>query len=97
MTIEENILIREIKEEHHISSVREDDSNFLRYIREGISDINLNNGVETDFEKDLLSRRLLKLYVLFADNKQLADFKILYAGDYAERQRYYFQKQHSNI
>lgn len=97
MKVEEKILIDEIKEEQQVSTLREDDSIFLRYIREGMADINENNGVETNFEEDLISRRLLKLYVLFADNKKLAEFKVLYAGDYAERQRYYFQKQYSNL
>ena len=90
-------LLEEIKVEHQISTFRKDDSALLSYIHEGSLDINENNGKETDFDKDLISRRLLKLYVLFADNKQLATFKSYYAGDYAERQRFYFQEHNTNL
>lgn len=93
----EKKLLAEIKLEHQISSFREDDDSLLNYIREGICDINENNGINTDFNKDLISRRLLKLYVLYADNKRLAEFKCLYVGDYAERQRYYFQSTRTNV
>lgn len=90
-------ILKEIKTEQQISTFRKDDTALLNYIHEGILDINENNGVDTDFDKDLISRRLLKLYVLFADNKQLATFKAYYSGDYAERQRFYFQEHNTNL
>lgn len=93
----EKQLLKEIKLEHQISTFRKDDTALLNYIHEGITDINENNGVNTNFDRDLISRRLLKLYVLFADNKQLAAFKTNYVGDYAERQRFYFQKYNSDL
>ena len=101
MTLEvtdlEKTLLTEIKLEHQTSSFRNDDQSLLNYIREGMADINENNGADTDFENDLLSRRLLKLYVLYADNKRIAEFKCLYVGEYAERQRFYFQKSCTNL
>ncbi len=96
-TEKEKEILSEFKEENHISSLREDDESILNYIREGIADINENNGTITDFDKDLISRRLLKLYVLYADNKRVAEFKSLYAGEYAERQRFYFQASCTNV
>lgn len=90
-------LLSEIKKEHQISAFRNDDETFINYIHEGIADINENNGVKTDYENDIISRRLLKLYVLYADNKRLAEFKSLYSGEYAERQRHYFQESNSNV
>ena len=90
-------LLEEIKIEHQISSFRKDDTALINYIHEGIADIDENNGVVTDYDEDLISRRLLKLYVLFADNKQLANFKVYYSNDYAERLRFYFQKYNTNL
>ena len=89
-------LLEELKTDKIIPSLRKEEE-FVNYIYEGIQDINENNGVETDFKADLLSRRLLKLYVLYADNKRLAEFKSLYNADYAERQRYYFQTKDTSL
>ena len=89
-------LLEELKTDKIIPSLRKEEG-FINYIYEGIQDINENNGVETDFETDLLSRRLLKLYVLYADNKRLAEFKSLYNADYAERQRHYFQNKDTSL
>lgn len=93
----EQKLLEEIRNELQLSPTQNYNSILTNYIKEGILDINENNGIETDYEKDLISKRLLRLYVIYAYYKRLAEFKNLYAGDYAERQRFYFQATYTNI
>lgn len=82
-------LLKEIREEQHISAFRED-SEFEGYIKDGIFDIDEYCGKKIDYEEDLKARRLLKNYVLYADYKKLAEFKQIYIGEYDELQRKYY-------
>lgn len=83
------IFLDEYRIENHISPFRED-SEFDKYIADGIYDINNYCGVKINYEEDLRARRLLKNYVLYADYKRLAEFKQLYIGDYDALQRKYY-------
>lgn len=83
-------LITEIRGEQHISPFEEDEV-LEGYIKEAEYDINNHTGTEIDFEKDLKARSLLKNYVLYSRFKRLAEFKQLYAGEYANLQAEYYK------
>lgn len=87
-------LITEIRGEQHISPL-EEDKVLEGYIKEAEYDINDSSGAQIDYNKDLKARSLLKNYVLYARFKRLAEFKQLYAGDYAKLQAEYYKP--SNI
>ena len=81
-------LLEEIKLEQHTSPFKED-KEIIGYIKDGEYDINYHTGTKIDYDVDLHARSLLKNYVLYADYKQLAEFKELYVGDYADLQAKY--------
>ena len=83
-------LITEIRGEQHISPF-EEDKVLEGYIKEAEYDINNHTGAEIDYEKDLKARSLLKNYVLYSRFKRLAEFKQLYAGEYANLQADYYK------
>lgn len=83
-------IIKEIRLEQHVSPFRENEE-FEGYVKDGIYDINDKCGAKIDYEKDLKARSLLKNYILYADYKRLAEFKELYAGEYAELQAKYYK------
>ncbi len=83
-------LIAEIRGEQHISPF-EEDKVLEGYIKEAEYDINNHTGTVIDFEKDLKARSLLKNYVLYSRFKRLAEFKQLYAGEYANLQADYYK------
>lgn len=83
-------LIAEIRGEQHISPF-EEDKVLEGYIKEAEYDINNHTGPVIDFEKDLKARSLLKNYVLYSRFKRLAEFKQLYAGEYANLQADYYK------
>lgn len=90
-------LIEQIRKEQHVSPYR-DNEEFTQYIKDGIYDINNYCGTDIDYTTDLKARRLLINYVMYADNKRLAEFKTLYIGDYDELQRqYYIDFKNSNV
>lgn len=89
-------LISEMREEYHLSPFRED-SEFSNFVKDGVYDINNCVGCEIDYSKDLKARRLLKLYVLFADDKLTAEFKAKYISEYDELQRLYYVNNSSSI
>lgn len=93
----EKKILEEIRNELQLSPTENCNLILSNYIKEGILDIDENNGIKTDYEKDLISKRLLRLYVIYAYYKRLAEFKNLYSGDYAERQRFYFQATYTNV
>ena len=82
-------LLDEIKLEQQISPFL-DEKIIITFINDGIYDIEKNVGFEIDFATDLKARTLLKNYVLYANHKRLAEFKILYGGEYIELQREYY-------
>ncbi|CDE14100.1 putative uncharacterized protein [Clostridium sp. CAG:470] len=82
-------LLKEIKSEQHLSPFKEDEE-IISYIKEGEFDINYIVGKEINYDEDLQARSLLKNYVLYADNKRLAEFKELYGGEYAFLQARYY-------
>ncbi len=82
-------ILKEIKSEQHLSPFKEDEE-IISYIKEGEFDINHIVGKEIKYDEDLQARSLLKNYVLYADNKRLAEFKELYGGEYAFLQARYY-------
>ena len=82
-------ILKEIKSEQHLSPFKEDEE-IISYIKEGEFDINYIVGKELNYDEDLQARSLLKNYVLYADNKRLAEFKELYGGEYAFLQARYY-------
>ncbi len=82
-------ILKEIKSEQHLSPFKEDEE-IISYIKEGEFDINYIVGKEINYDEDLQARSLLKNYVLYADNKRLAEFKELYGGEYAFLQARYY-------
>lgn len=82
-------ILKEIKSEQHLSPFKEDEE-IISYIKEGEFDINHIVGKEINYDEDLQARSLLKNYVLYADNKRLAEFKELYGGEYAFLQARYY-------
>lgn len=83
-------ILSEIKEEQHISPLFSDDS-LKQYIVEAEFNINDSSGKKIDYDIDLDARSLLKTYVMYANHKKLAEFKALYAGDYAGLQAKYYK------
>lgn len=83
-------LIEQIRKEQHISPF-EDDDVIKGYIKEAGYDINNHCGTEIDYKKDLKARSLLKDYVFYAREKRLAEFRQLYAGEYAILQAKYYK------
>ena len=83
-------LVNQIRDEQHISPFEEDEV-IIGYIKEAEYDINHNCGTEIDYEKDLKARSLLKDYVFYAREKRLAEFRQLYAGEYAILQAEYYK------
>lgn len=82
-------LLKQIKDEQHISPFEEDDV-IIGYIKEAEYDINDNCGTEINYEDDLKARSLLKDYVFYAREKRLAEFRQLYGGEYAVLQAKYY-------
>lgn len=82
------ILLEEIKSEQHTSPFKED-KEIIGYIKQAEYNINYVSGAIIDYDVDLDARSLLKNYVLYADNKQLAEFRELYGGEYADLQAKY--------
>ena len=66
------------------------DESLINYIKEAEYSINQNSGNSIDYDKDLEARSLLKNYVLYANDKRLAEFKQLYCGEYAKLQAKYY-------
>ena len=83
-------LTEEVREEQHISPF-EEDKVIIGYIKEAEFDINDAAGSKIDYEVDLKARSLLKNYVFYTRSKRLAEFKQLYAGEYAELQAKYYK------
>lgn len=83
-------LVNQIRDEQHISPF-EDDEVIKGYIKEAEYDINHNCGAEIDYKEDLKARSLLKDYVFYAREKRLAEFRQLYAGEYAILQAEYYE------
>ncbi len=81
-------VLREIRNEQH---PLEDDETLIGYIKDGEYDINENSGEKIEYEIDLKAKSLLKNYVLYARYKRLAEFKQLYAGEYANLQAKYYK------
>lgn len=81
-------LLQEIRNEQH---PLEDDETLIGYIKYGEYDINENSGEKIKYEIDLKAKSLLKNYVLYARYKRLAEFKQLYAGEYANLQAKYYK------
>lgn len=84
-------ILEEIIGEQHISPY-EENKVIESYIKEAEFDINNATGTEIDYEKDLKAKSLLKNYVFYARNRRLAEFKQLYAGEYAELQAKYYKR-----
>lgn len=80
-------LLQEIRNEQH---PLEDDETLIGYIKDGEYDINEDSGEKIKYEVDLKAKSLLKNYVLYARYKRLAEFKQLYAGEYANLQAKYY-------
>nr|DAY96316.1 MAG TPA: head to tail adaptor [Caudoviricetes sp.] len=83
-------LIEEIRGEQHISPL-EEDKTIIGYIKEAEFDINENVGAKIEYDVDLKARSLLKNYVLYCRYNRLAEFKQLYAGEYAYLQTKYYK------
>lgn len=84
------LILEEIKSEQHISPFEEDET-IINYIKEAEFDIDDNAGKKIDYSKDLKAKSLLKNYVFYTRHKRLAEFKQLYAGEYAELQAKYYK------
>lgn len=78
-------IVKEIREEQFIAPDIPD-NNFIKYVQEGMFNINNSVGSMVDYNEDLEARSLLKNYVLYANYKRLAEFKELYIGDYVALQ-----------
>lgn len=83
-------LLEEIRGEQHISP-SEDDNVVLGYLKEAQYDINECCGEQINYEVDLKARSLLKNFVLYARFARLAEFRQLYAGEYAYLQAKYYK------
>lgn len=87
-------IIEEIRLEQHISP-NEENEVIEKLIKEAEFDINSKSGTKIDYDADLIARGLLKDYVLYKRFGRTAEFKQLYAGDYADLQAKYYNS--SNI
>lgn len=83
-------LLEEIRGEQHISP-NEDDNVVMGYLRDAQYDIDECCGEKIDYEVDLKARSLLKNFVLYARYSRLAEFRQLYAGEYAYLQAKYYK------
>lgn len=84
-----NLIVKEIRDEQHISPFIKDEI-IKGFVLDGEYDINESSGAVIDYEEDLVARRLLKNYVMYANNKRLAEFKQLYYSEYAKLQAKYY-------
>lgn len=84
-----NLIVKEIRDEQHISPFIKDEI-IRKIVLDGEYDINESSGAVIDYNVDLTARRLLKNYVMYANNKRLAEFKQLYYEDYAKLQAKYY-------
>lgn len=82
-------IVKSIRDEQHISPFIKDEI-IKDFVLNGIYDINESSGAEIDYDEDLVARRLLKNYVMYAKNKRLAEFKQLYYSEYALLQAKYY-------
>jgi hypothetical protein len=82
-------LIEEIRTEQHVSP-NEEDEVIEKLIKEAEFDINSKSGAKIDYDADLTARGLLKNYVMYRRFGRIAEFKQLYAGDYADLQAKYY-------
>lgn len=87
-------LIEEIRSEQHVSP-NEEDEVIEKLIKEAEFDINSKSGAKIDYDADLTARGLLKNYAMYRRFGRIAEFKQLYAGDYADLQAKYYKP--SNI
>ncbi len=78
-------IVKEVREEQLIAPTIPD-NNFVKYVQEGMFNINSLVGSMVDYNEDLDARSLLKNYVLYANYKRLAEFKELYMSDYVALQ-----------
>lgn len=85
-----NELLEEIKGEQHISP-NEDDDVVMGYLRDAQYDINEVCGEKINYDVDFKARSLLKNFVLYARYSRLAEFRQLYAGEYAYLQAKYYK------
>lgn len=83
-------LIKEIRSEQHVSP-NEEDEVIEKLIKEAEFDINSKSGAEIDYDADLTARGLLKNYAMYRRFGRIAEFKQLYAGDYADLQAKYYK------
>jgi len=83
-------LLKEIRGEQHIPSIEEEDV-IKGYIKDAQYDINECCGEKINYEIDLKAKSLLKNFVLYARYGRLAEFKQLYAGEYAYLQAKYYK------
>lgn len=83
-------LIEEIRSEQHVSP-NEEDKVIEKLIKEAEFDINSKSGAKIDYDADLTARGLLKNYAMYRRFGRIAEFKQLYAGDYADLQAKYYK------
>ena len=83
-------LIKEIRSEQHVSP-NEEDKVIEKLIKEAEFDINSKSGAKIDYDADLTARGLLKNYAMYRRFGRIAEFKQLYAGDYADLQAKYYK------
>lgn len=84
-----NLIVNQIRNEQHILPFIKDEI-IKGFVLDGIYDINESSGAMIDYNEDLIARRLLKNYVMYANNNRLAEFKQLYYSDYAKLQANYY-------
>ena len=85
MSLNKEKLIKEIRMEQQIHPLFPNEA-LENYINEGIQDINYICGTKIDYEQDLEARSLLKMYVMYANHKRLAEFKEVYVSEYSKLQ-----------
>ena len=83
-------LLEEIRGEQHIS-LNEDDNVVMGYLKDAQYDIDECCGEKINYKVDLKARSLLKNFVLYARYSRLAEFRQLYAGEYAYLQAKYYK------
>ncbi|MBQ9659413.1 MAG: hypothetical protein IJV31_11760 [Clostridia bacterium] len=81
-------IIEQIQNEQHPI---EDEETLAGYIEDAEYNINSYAGEKINYEIDLNAKSLLKNYVFYARYKRLAEFKQLYAGEYADLQAKYYK------
>lgn len=84
-----NEILEEVKKEQQISPYI-DEAYLKNYIKEGEMWLKEIVSVDIDYLVDLKARSLLKMYVLYANHKRLAEFKELYQNEYIELQAKYY-------